>query len=92
MSYQMLDPILERWAKKRSLHVHTNYKDEEVRSIDIVSPAGKRFQLWLDKPEDDEHTVIHIWDYRKRRSDFDADLSNLESQLERAYSEIMSWF
>lgn len=92
MSYQILDQILEDWAKKHSLHLYTTYKDEEVRSIDIVSPSGKHFQLWLDDPGSNERTVIHVWDYRKRRSDFDADLSNLKTQLERAYSEIKSWF
>jgi len=47
MSYKILDPILEHWVKTHSLHVHTIYKDEEVRSIDIVSPAGKRFSSGL---------------------------------------------
>ena len=92
MSYQVLDSILEGWAKKRGLHIYTTYKDEEVRSIDIVSPAGKRFQLWLDEPGRNGETTVHIWDYRKRKKDFNAVLSNLESQLERAYSEVKGWF
>lgn len=92
MSYQILDPLLERWAKNRGLHIFTEYKDEEVRSIDVVSPAGKRYQIWLDPPASDGRTSVHAWDYRRRRESFDADLQNLESQLERAYSRVQSWF
>ena len=92
MSYKILDPILKRWAEKYELHIYTSFKDEEVRSIDIVSPTGTRFQLWLDEPGSSGKTTVHIWDYRKRRNDFNADLSNLESQLERAYSEVKNWF
>jgi len=92
MSYEMLDPILERWAREHNLHVSTIYKDEEVRSIGVVSPHGKSFQLWLDEPEGNGRTVVHVWDYRKRRCDFAAGMSDFESQLERGYSEIKSWF
>lgn len=90
MSYQILDPVLEMWAKKHDLHMYKMYKDEEVRSIDIVSPSGKRFQLWIDKPGSNSETSVYVWDYRRRKVDFDADIRNLESQLERAYSEIKS--
>ncbi len=92
MSYKILDPTLERWRTKHGLHVHTTYRGEEVRSIDIVSPAGKRFQIWLDMPGSEGKIMVHVWDYQKRRREFDSDLSNLESQLERAYSEVKSWF
>jgi len=92
MNYHILDSILNRWAKKHSLHVYTIYKGEAVRSIEVVSPAGKRFQIWIDDPSSNGKTEIHAWDYRKRRCSFDTDLSSFESYLERAYSEVRRWF
>src|SRR5690625_7389654 len=91
MSYQKLDPALQRWAKKHGLHVYTNYKDEEVRSVDIVSPCGERFQLWIDKPENDRYAVIHVWDYRTRRAAFRAEIKHLGPQLAKAHSKVTSW-
>ena len=92
MSFEIVDPKLEKWASSRGLHIYSEYRDEEVRSIDVVSPTGKRFQIWLDPPASDGRTIVHVWDYRRRRKSIASDLRNLESQLERAYCLIQSWF
>jgi hypothetical protein len=88
----MLDPTLTRWADRHGLRIYTSHKDEDVRSIDIVSPKAERFQIWLDPPERSGRTTVHAWDYRRRRASFNATVYDLEAQLERAYSQVTSWF
>jgi hypothetical protein len=61
MTYSTIDPIISSWAKRRSLHVYTRYEDSEVRSMDIVSQDGQRFQLWIDPPFGGA-IDIHAWD------------------------------
>ncbi len=92
MSYSIIDPILEVWADSCGLHIHTQYKDNEVRSIDIVSPQGKRFQLWIDVPSQNGITRVHVWDMKKRRQDYTANKSSLKDKLEEAYQQVQSWF
>lgn len=92
MNYTLIDSILEVWADNHALHVQTEFKDFEVRSIDIVSPEGVRFQLWVDKPNQDGDTNVHVWDMRKRRKDFPTTLAVLENQLEAAYQQARNWF
>ncbi|MBL1274534.1 MAG: hypothetical protein COB30_000440 [Ectothiorhodospiraceae bacterium] len=88
----MIDPILEPWAKFYNLHIYKRYKDTDVRSIDVVSPKGKRFQLWLDIQENDSNPTVHVWDYDKRKKKFFANEENLQEILEEAYKMIQSWF
>ncbi|HAB37558.1 MAG TPA: hypothetical protein DCE52_06100 [Rhodobacteraceae bacterium] len=92
MSYSIVDPILEAWADSHSLHIHTQYQDAEVRSIDIVSPQGKRFQLWIDEPSRSGDISVHIWDMKKRRQDYVATKSSFKDKLEAAYQQAQSWF
>jgi hypothetical protein len=92
MSYSIVDPILEAWADSHGLHIRTQYQDVEVRSIDIVTPQGKRFQLWIDEPSQSGDTTVHIWDMKKRRKDFVATKSSLKEKLEAAFQQAQSWF
>ncbi len=92
MSYSILDSVLNAWAINHGLHIQTAFKDVEVRSIDILSPAGKRFQLWLDEPDLEGDTNIHVWDMRKKRRDFPASRASLQDQLEIAYQHVKNWF
>ena len=49
-SYDPIDPIISKWAKKNTLYICTVYKEEEVRSLDTVDTKGNRFQIWFDPP------------------------------------------
>lgn len=87
-----MDSILESWADSHGFHIHKIFKDVEVRTIDIVSPKGKRFQLWIDEPDQSGKTTIHVWDMKKRKKDFVTAQSTLTENLELAYQEVQSWF
>lgn len=92
MSYLIVDPILNGWAKAQGLHIHNIYQDIEVRSINIVSPQGKRFQLWVDEPDQVGNIEVHIWDMRKKRKDYVATHKSLRDKLDTAYQQAQSWF
>lgn len=91
MSYSIVDPILKAWADSYGLHIHTQYQDVEVRSIDIVSAQGKRFQLWIDEPSQSGDTKVSVWGMQKRRQDYVATKSSLKDKLEEAYQKAQSW-
>lgn len=91
MTYEMVDPILEKWAKDRDLPVQKKYQDVEVRSINIVSPRGNRYQLWIDVPSKNGDTEVHVWDFSKKRKDFPASIDSLEQALDSAYQCTEIW-
>jgi hypothetical protein len=90
MRYVDLDPILGPWAHSHGLYVSTVYRDDEVRFVDVVSPAGRRYQLWLDVSSGDR-VGVHVWDFKKRRQDFVTSISELNATLDRALSAMRTW-
>ncbi|HEY0048628.1 MAG TPA: hypothetical protein VGB68_05040, partial [Pyrinomonadaceae bacterium] len=84
--YETIDSILNNWANKRNLHLYKNYKDEEVRSFEIVNTQGDRYQIWVDAPDEKGQIGIYVWDYKKRRKDFIAQEVELFEKLESAFS------
>lgn len=90
MSYELVDPIILKWAQKHTLHIYTQYKDEEVRSVDVTSTRGERFQIWIDPPVDTQVNV-HAWDYKKIKKGWVGEISELESGLEEIYQTVKSW-
>jgi hypothetical protein len=91
VSYAGIDPILDRWAAANGLTVMTSYKDYEVRSIDLVDAQGTRFQLWLDPPGETGAVGVHVWDYRKRRADYEVQLEDLAEYLDGALQTASEW-
>jgi len=91
MSYLKIDPILKRWACDNDLHIYTSHQDYDIRSLDIVSPSGKRFQLWIDELDVNEKSTVHIWDFKKKRKDYQCDLNVLVDNLNMAYRKIIDW-
>lgn len=67
--YAEIDIPLFTWASKQGLVVATDYRGEEVRSIQISDENGSRFQIWIEPPDDQKHTgfVVKAWDYKNRR-------------------------
>jgi hypothetical protein len=51
MSYAAIDPVISTWASRHSLTVYTQYKGGEVRSVDVVSSKGRKYQIWIDLPK-----------------------------------------
>ncbi len=92
MNYEILDPILESWARRHDLHIHRMHRDDPVRSLNVVSPAGQRFQMWLDPPSEIGDTAVHGWDFKDLRIEIHTIIEDLEKNLELVYREIVSNF
>ena len=69
----------------------TSYKDCEVRSIDLADEEGCRFQLWVDPPEQAGKIGVHVWDYKKRRMDYDVEFDDLVDCLDEALRMVSQW-
>lgn len=91
MNYGDLDSVILPWAREHGLHIHTDYKGEEVRSIEVVSNNGTRCQIWVDPPTDPNAVVVHAWDFKRRHERFSASTSGIRESLDRAYAAVRSW-
>lgn len=63
----------------------TDYKDYDVRSVDIVGSNGMRCQIWIDPPEYDSVT-IHVWPYAPPHQRFTVAIAHIRTALEDAYN------
>jgi len=83
-SFALVDPAIRRWCEAHSLKLCTDYKDYDVRSVDVVGPSGKTCQVWIDPPEQDSVTV-HVWPYAPPHERFTVHVESIAATLERAY-------
>ena len=90
MSYASIDRIILPWAEKHGLIVSFRYRDSDVRSIQIVDRTGARYQIWIDEPEG-ERVNVHAWDYRRKRSDWQAMRDELDKCLDQARETVLEW-
>jgi hypothetical protein len=95
MTYDAVDPILLPWLKRHGLQVFTRYRDEAVRSIDVVDDAGDRYQIAVSPPNLSGKLTVIAGNYlrkkKQKRVEYPSNVSGLESTLEEAYSQIMEW-
>ena len=90
MNYNEIDPIIKEWASKNKFLIYNKYKDEEVRSVNVVSSEGRTFQIWIDPPLNDK-ILVHAWDFKKRNKEYNATKDTLPIVLEEATSLIQKW-
>ena len=91
LTYEPFDNALNEFALRRNLHVCTHHRDDEVRSIDLVSGRGERAQIWLQLYQFGG-VQLHAWDYAERRWSSATDSASLPQALEQAYEVIVSWW
>ena len=91
MSYAIIDPIIKQWASQNNLVLTFNYKDYDVRSVEVVDSKGERFQIWIEEPLNNGEIKIVAWDYRKRKVEFAADKFDLLQKLDKAFIAVKSW-
>lgn len=93
-SYELIDPIISKWAKKNTLYIGKIYKEEEIRSLDTVDAKGNRFQIWFDPPIKDR-VRIHASNYKSKHNklikDWNVKIVDLEYILEEVLKTIKSW-
>lgn len=87
-TFAELDPILEDWSRERRIPLSTEYKDEEVRSFQLVDQTGGQYQIWIDV---ERGLTVSVWDFGKKRHDFSADLGSLRERLDDALNLARSW-
>ena len=92
--YDLIDPELYAWAANHGLQIFTKYKDEEVRSTDVVGNAGKKCQIWVE-PSGKGTFVVNIWNYKtkrtKRLKQLQASKTDIRDKLEEAYNTAQEW-
>ena len=96
MRYDPIDPVLVPWAKMHGLFVATQFKDEEVRSIQIVDDFGDSYGLWVDVPHEDGSVRVSIAEHEaqsrdNRRQTFDTSVKDLVPTLESVFAVAESW-
>lgn len=95
MSYAAVDKILMPWLKRHGLHVSKLHREDEVRAIEVVDDAGDRYQIWISPPDESERVRIFAGNLKSKRkrksSECESSLSDLERALEESYSQIMEW-
>jgi hypothetical protein len=89
--HELRDPAITAWAAKHTLHLYTTYRDEEVRSVELVGSDGRKCQLWIDAPDQSGNVQVHAWDYKKRREDCKGTVADLPRCLDQAYATAMKW-
>lgn len=91
MSYNKIDAMIQAWADKHKLTVYTSYQDYEVRSVDVFDRKGRKYQIWIDKPDQFDNVEVHAWDYRSRKKEYTVLTSDLPACLEEAYNTVLVW-
>ncbi len=91
MSFQAVDSILGTWARKHGLSIATVYRDEEVRSIELVDRRGDRYQIWIDPPDALGLVGIHAWDFRHLKTHVQSSVPELESNLDGVRETVLGW-
>jgi hypothetical protein len=93
IDYAKIDPILAEWAKDHGLHIFTQYKDEEVRAIDVVDDAGNIYGVYVAPPDQDGKIKVNASGRGKKAPSASrtATVANLSQVLEATYQEIEDW-
>jgi hypothetical protein len=91
MSYESIDTVLDAWASDERLWISREFKDSEVRSVQIVSDTGNKVQIWVDRPTEAGVVGVHAWDYRDRREDMAVAVSSLRKALDTVTAIAREW-
>jgi hypothetical protein len=87
MNFAQVDPTISSWSARNNIPLATRYQDTEVRSFQLVGPAG-RAQLWV---EVNGRICVQVWDYRKRRQTLTATPTTLAAALDQALALARTW-
>jgi hypothetical protein len=97
VTYQAIDNIIAAWASNHTLHLYTKYRDDEVRSVEVVGHTGARCGIYIEPPTRDGIVKVHTAEEgkkrreRKKRHDEDVTIADLPTALERAYTLATEW-
>ncbi len=92
--HSKIDQIVKDWSKKVGLHHQYEYKDEKVRSFNVVDDSGNSYQIWIEtlKLGRLKVSATNSKSGRKRRNwDKKCKISNLNKVLFEAYGATEQW-
>ena len=72
------------------MQVFDRYKDEEVRSVNIVKNSQTKWQLWLEPKPEINKCIIKYWNYSDQSHEVLVAVAELEDYLELIHEKIMS--
>jgi len=93
MSYEKIDAIIEDWARLHRLPLYKEVKEEEARYFELADQEGRRYQIWIDEPDQKGFIGVHVWNLKRRgrRRDFLVSANDLSEYLESALKIAKSW-
>src|ERR1044071_9592302 len=101
MDFTLIDRALPAWLKRHGVHVHTQYKDEEVRGVIVVDDKGSTYQIWVYPTPNGTFrisagillTVPRLPSRQLRSFAFmvETNAEDLPEALENAYAVVLSW-
>ena len=91
MSHIEADPVLEKWGLENGVPWTRQYRDEEVRSAEIVLSGGVQAQLWLEPIAGSTSFAVCAWDRNRNHFREVAELAALSATLTRALAVLRTW-
>ena len=92
--YFKIDRIVKDWANKLGLRAQYEYKDEKMRSLNVVDDSGNSYQIWIETLKWGRLKVsaTNNKSGRKRRNwNKKCRISNLITVLFEAYGVTEKW-
>ena len=87
-TFEDLDPVIVEWSQAMRLPLYTRYRDDDVRSFQVVGISGASCQIWV---EISDEVTVHVWDYGPRRHSFPTDGPGLRATLDEALAVAKRW-
>ena len=95
MSYTIIDPIINAWTRKHSLHLFTSFADRDARFIYVSSNIGECFQITISEPQggkvDIEAVDIETHKDEKMHMNMTSEQSKLGDALEHMLQTVYDW-
>lgn len=93
MSYHSIDPIINEWVSRNSLHLYRKYQDAEVRAVRIIDSQGRIYAIGVDPPDKEGRIKVraNAWDFKKRNKEYLANTENLNIILGEALLLVREW-
>lgn len=93
--YLEIDHIINAWAERHSLQIHSHFADRAARCAYVSNAAGECFQIWITPPANGSICVA-AGCVEGRREDMPEQrwmglLANLGDNLEAAYRVVLDW-
>ncbi len=91
ITYSMLDAELNRWATTQGLTWAHDYKDEQVRSLDVDIGLPRKAQIWIEISDVEPYIQIKAWDRKKRILTEASSPLELFESLDVVISKVHRW-